>query len=296
MAVTAALKFTQGMNTNTPGKSFKATVGGGAVTIANNDNTGVNNWTYVLLDAPRESALVPGTLSTGASPTTTLTPDVPGSYRIQETITGPGGSGSQIRTVVVANARGWILPGYLNVAEELDFPDPVSPNARGWAAMLDVIFLSILAVLDKFDALFSYAAGVGSVLVARFRHTVTAEQVQDERQINERTPSDTPALIVSYDTADNRVYVVKGFIVAQSADLAEYAYWNIDAFLKNEAGTLSLETASPITEEENNTTTPTLVLDVDGDDIELTFTGVTGVPMRVSGRVLIHEIISVPDL
>ncbi len=139
-------------------------------------------------------------------------------------------------------------------------------------------------------------AGACAVTATTFNHTGNEEQVQVEFQVNTRTPSNTPVQLLDYDTSSDRLYVVKGYVVAQSADLAELAYWNIDALCKNDSGTLTVVTAEPVTEEENTTSTPALALAANGDDIELTATGVSSVPIRWSGRLLVHEIISVPDL
>jgi hypothetical protein len=137
----ASLKFTQGGNTNTAGQSFFATAGA-PVTIGNGNDAGATAWTYNLVSVPRGSALVPGVLSSGASPTASLTPDVPGSYRIRETISGPKGAATQTRLLIVKTSRGWILPAFQNPPEELNYPDPANPsvpNDKGWQAPLEDI-------------------------------------------------------------------------------------------------------------------------------------------------------------
>lgn len=139
------------------------------------------------------------------------------------------------------------------------------------------------------------SAGVLTVTATQTLHTGNPEQKQDERQINVYAASDTPATLATYNTTADRLYAVKGYVVVQSADLAEFAYWNVDALISNVADVTAAITASPITEEENNTSTPTLDFDF-SEGIALVYTGVSGVATRATGRILIHEIISVPDL
>lgn len=127
-------------------------------------------------------------------------------------------------------------------------------------------------------------------------YTTNEEQLQTELQVNLRTASNTPALLLDYDTTADRMYLVRGFIVAQDAATNEYGYWDVDALFENDSNVLTLISASGVTEKENATTTPTLAIAANGDDIELTATGVAAVPMRWSGRLMIHEILSVPTI
>jgi len=238
---TAALKFTQGVSSNTPGKSFKATLGGGAVTIANNDNTGVTAWTYTLMDVPKSSALVPGVLSTGATPTTSITPDVAGSYRIQEVLSGPGGTASQIRDIVVANSRGWILPSYLGVGSEFDFPDPVSPNSRGWASMLETVFLDIHDKLNDFDAMFARAGTVLSVKATEIDGISSSQGKTAYTEGHLQTTGNTLQTILSVDMTafPNCAITVDAYIVGCRTGAAQMHWYKKSRSWINTAGTLT---------------------------------------------------------
>lgn len=120
-------------------------VAGLPVTLSNATNAGVTKWVYELLDAPLNSALTPGILSSGASPTVNFTPDnpaTPGCYRVKLTVftSGPGCSSSSIiRNFAVPTTQGWILPPFKAKAAELNFPG----NTEGWEQLLNEIFLTI---------------------------------------------------------------------------------------------------------------------------------------------------------
>ena len=99
MFVVALLKFSQGALT-VSGQALIVTLTGGAVTIENDDNTGVKSWRIELLYGPPGSSWdappAPGTPlllaenSNSAVPTAVLTPDAayPGCYRVRLTVWG----------------------------------------------------------------------------------------------------------------------------------------------------------------------------------------------------------------
>lgn len=141
--VTASLTFTQ--NAISPGAGISMIgVGGLPVTLSNASNDGVARWIYELLDAPLDSALVPGILSSGTTPTATFTPDsspdTPGCYKIRVTVVSASGdSSSQTRNFAVLTTRGWVLPAFQSNAIEMNF----SGNAEGWETWLNRIFLDL---------------------------------------------------------------------------------------------------------------------------------------------------------
>lgn len=129
MAVAAALKFTQNAVVGTAGRAYIGTTAL-PVTVANGNNSGVVKWTYTLLDVPQESGLTPGVLSTGTSPTTTFTPDVAYSYRVQVTVEdNVGNTATDIRCFGVPDVNGWIIPPYGATASEVNY----AGQTRGWA-------------------------------------------------------------------------------------------------------------------------------------------------------------------
>lgn len=142
--VTALIQFDQG-GPGTAGQAFIGTTSS-LVTVTNDDNTDVTEWTIDLLDAPPGSALVPGVAGTAVSntPSATFSPDVPGSYRVRLVVTDGVDTDTDIRNFGIRNARGIIIPPY----QDLPQPLPVlgsgvtgeKPNeqnysgqTRGWA-------------------------------------------------------------------------------------------------------------------------------------------------------------------
>lgn len=115
---TSLIKFSQGATVGTSGWAFAA-VTGSAVTIVNNDNTGVSSWQIELVDVPSGSVLSTGVIAhndTGSTPTITVTPDVEGGcYRIVlkvwNSINRVGSpTDTDIRNIVVLDIRGFASP------------------------------------------------------------------------------------------------------------------------------------------------------------------------------------------
>lgn len=146
------------------------------------------------------------------------------------------------------------------------------------------------------STLYGDADGVATISAIEFAYTGKPEAPSHEYVVSEYAASNTPVALVTHATDNNRIYRVVGYIFAQSANMAQMALWKIDALAKNVAGTLTVITASPVTEDHNETGTPTLVLDDSGENLVLTYTGVSGVATRAAGRVFVHEILSVPNL
>lgn len=146
--VAAALKFTQGVYTDTPGKAVLGRIGGGAgaVTLSNGDNTGVTKWTYLLLDKPKESALSVGTLYTGGSSTFAFTPDAIGSYRVMVIVEDATGvQASDIRQFIGVDYRFMMAPpGFGNTSEqEYNY----GTNQRGWADLVEPFIVGAFDII-----------------------------------------------------------------------------------------------------------------------------------------------------
>lgn len=100
---------------------------------------------WTLLDKPTGSAV---TLATASAPTSSFTPDVPGTYRVQLATN----SGAQVQVLLVGitkDATGadvfhaWRIPAYKEKGSEANFPG----NSRGWATAIEKILKGVDAVI-----------------------------------------------------------------------------------------------------------------------------------------------------
>lgn len=122
--------------------------GGATSAITALCTTGSNlSFAWTLLDTPPGSA---ATIASPSSSSTTFTPDLAGSYRVQ-LITNGGGPGN-IQVLIAAVRfddtgslvnRGWRLPAFGEVAGEQNF----SGQLRGWDEAWETIFYDLLSVL-----------------------------------------------------------------------------------------------------------------------------------------------------
>ncbi len=153
---TALIKFAQGGPYGTAGVAQQG-VTGSAVSVANDNNTGVEEWVIILLDAPPNSvayppAANPQVLAQAVSntPLTSFTPDVPGTYRVLLDVLQAGVRNRDIRCFGVPDGEGFILPPYQKNPDPLPLTPPVvvpshlnpaakpdeqnySSQKRGWA-------------------------------------------------------------------------------------------------------------------------------------------------------------------
>jgi hypothetical protein len=141
-------------------------VGGLAVSLFNEDDTGAVAWEWELLDSPLNSALVPGSLGTSATASFTPdTPETPGCYRVKLTVQGADGSvACDVKNFAVPTAQGWILPPFKATAAELNFPG----NEEGWESLLNEIFLDL-------------ASGSGSDVAVKVTASDTTSAVLDSK-------------------------------------------------------------------------------------------------------------------
>jgi len=142
MAITAAIKFTQGATVGDAGFALIG-VTGASVTVANGNNSTVARWVFTILDVPPGSAVPLGVVSDGPSSTAAFTPDVVGSYRIQLDVYTALNilHAVDTRSFIVPNSRGWMYPAFRQTAAEFNFKDGSHPagNARGWTTALEQI-------------------------------------------------------------------------------------------------------------------------------------------------------------
>jgi hypothetical protein len=142
MAITAQIKFTQGVTTDLPGRAVIGSAGV-PVNCANGNDLNVVFWEWLLVDVPMSSALAPGVLATGPSASlASFLPDVSGCYRVQVTVRDAAGNIIQdVRDFAVPNAKGWIVPSFKSGSNELNFAGAL----RGWAALMDTILADLAA-------------------------------------------------------------------------------------------------------------------------------------------------------
>lgn len=137
MAVTALIKFTQGMSIGTPGVAMKG-VSGTPVFIENVNTTSIQSWKIDLVYVPQPgSSLVVGTLASANSntPLASFTPDaVPGCYRIQlKVYPGAGFTGTpdvDIRNFAVPDAQGFVYPPYQELPPKIPVTGSGYPGAK----------------------------------------------------------------------------------------------------------------------------------------------------------------------
>jgi hypothetical protein len=154
---TALIQFTQGANSDSPGKAVLGAFGDFSdVTVSNGDNTGVVSWTIYLLDVPSDSVLygrtdLPLILAQAVdnTPTAVFTPDVAGTYRVMLDVTSDDNIDRDIRCFGIPDSRGFVRPPYQAGPDPLPIalpviitqdPRPIKPdeqnygfNVRGWA-------------------------------------------------------------------------------------------------------------------------------------------------------------------
>jgi len=140
MPIAVAIKFTQGLTDPDPGKVILATVGV-PVVCTNDDDAGVTGWSWSAKDVPQgtnsgEDSVISANTVLSTSDSLSITPDVPGAYRIQLQATDGSDVVTEVNTILVADEFGVIKPGFQSVANELD--QGLARN-RGWAQLRETI-------------------------------------------------------------------------------------------------------------------------------------------------------------
>jgi hypothetical protein len=117
-------------------------------------NTDVVRYVFTILDAPIGSSYATGdVLYDGGTSSTTFTPDVWGTFRIQLTVYDDAAfSSTQIRSFIVNNSDAWSVVAFGSIDEENNFFDGPTLNERGWTEIQE----------RAFRALFSGGGGGGS--------------------------------------------------------------------------------------------------------------------------------------
>ncbi len=134
MAVTAAIKFTQGVTTAPAGEALVGVITT-PVTCTNGSDAGpVVNWQWTVVGVPEASALTKGTKLDGTIASYTFVPDVAGGYCLElVTRDGAGNQATDLRVFLVPEASGRYVPPFGAPGSALNF----SGQTSGWAPYLD---------------------------------------------------------------------------------------------------------------------------------------------------------------
>jgi hypothetical protein len=133
MPVSAAIKFTQGVTTDTAGRAL---VGGltTSVTASNGDNSGVEFWEWETIDVPPGSTVPVGVQLSGTTPTFSFTPDRRGGYHVSLRVRDAAGNESRATSVFqVLEESGRRVPPFSAAAGQLNF----AGQLRGWAPPME---------------------------------------------------------------------------------------------------------------------------------------------------------------
>jgi hypothetical protein len=132
--VAALIKFVQGANVGVAGQALLGVVGT-PVVVSNASDTNVARWRYTVIDAPPSSALTPGTVQDGTTPTWTWTPDTTDMVEVQLDVFDGTGllTARDSRCFGVNRASGRIIPAFTAVAAAVNFLGQL----RGWAVIME---------------------------------------------------------------------------------------------------------------------------------------------------------------
>lgn len=133
MAVTAAVKFTQGVTTDAAGRALIGALTT-PVVASNGNNSNVVFWEWEVIDSPPGSAVPVGIVLSGSVASYTFVPDVRGGYHIKLTTRDlAGNTAVDFRVFQVLETTGRAIPPFNAVANALNF----AGQLRGWAKYLE---------------------------------------------------------------------------------------------------------------------------------------------------------------
>lgn len=141
MAVTANIKFVQGVLTPPAGQALIG-VAGVPVTASNEDSSNVETMTWDVVDVPPTSAVATGIAHFGAPQDFIFNPDQPGGYFIHLTVTDLAGNRADSYLVFqIAEPSGYVIPPFMATAPTLNF----SGQTRGWAKYIEELLRFLLS-------------------------------------------------------------------------------------------------------------------------------------------------------
>lgn len=141
MAVTASIKFVQGLSTPPAGEALIGVLTI-LVEVSNGDNSSVRSWTWEIIDVPPGSSVPTGVVASGDAPVYTFTPDVRGGYHFHLTTTDDFlNTAEDFRVFQVPETTGHIIPPFDATAPSLNFLGQL----RGWAKYIEELLRFLLA-------------------------------------------------------------------------------------------------------------------------------------------------------
>ncbi len=147
-AVAASIKFTQGMTTDSFGRSVFGVLAVAVTCSPGPSPVQIKRYTWTVIDAPPASAITPGTvLSDGPSPTCTFTPDTAYGYLIQLTVYDSSGvTSTQRRVFGVKDVNSRFIPPYSALGSELNF----AGQLRGASPFMEAFFAALVGSVVLF--------------------------------------------------------------------------------------------------------------------------------------------------
>jgi hypothetical protein len=170
---TALTKFTQGINTAPAGIAAVGNLAGGPVIITNGNDSGIDNWTFEILDVPVGSSLSTGVIGSGVTNFASFTPDVSGCYRVRLIVSDLiGNFDVDIRNFGVPNSNGWIIPPYQKNPDPIDLSiksDELNFNSqgRGWADGVEGLLGYIFNNIDSTNVPDPVTGHLNAILVTK---------------------------------------------------------------------------------------------------------------------------------
>lgn len=170
MAVTAKIKFTQGMSDPPAGEALIGSSGVDVV-VTNENNNSVETYIWEMVDAPPASTVAVGVMASGSVTSVTFTPDSPGGYLVRLTVIDLAGNKSvDIRAFQILEPSGYLIPAFEANANALNF----GGQTRGWAKYLEDMLRYLLlgggggSVPDQYTYELTFLAAIASTDSASF--------------------------------------------------------------------------------------------------------------------------------
>lgn len=86
-----------------------------------------------------------------------------------------------------------------------------------------------------------------SVITGRVQNTSNPKAPTLEYQINTANATSSPTVVLTIPTVSNRAYSIRGMVDLYNGPVTDYAEWDVKAFVRNNAGTVTIITTTPVT-------------------------------------------------